>query len=74
MERSLGVSALPGQLGRWGRRWRIVKIPQRRAIAKGDTAPGYAEQAALLEAEGVPFLSDGRGDLKNGQKGGKRHE
>ena len=42
--------------------------------AKGDTAPGYAEQAALLEAEGVPFLSDGRVDLKNGQKSGERHE
>lgn len=27
------IGALPGQLGRWGRRWRIVKILQRRAIA-----------------------------------------
>lgn len=42
--------------------------------AKGGTAPGYTEQAALLEAEGVSFLSDGRVDLKNGQKGGERHE
>ena len=30
----------------------------------GRTAPGWAEQRALLEAEGVAFLPNGRVDLK----------
>ena len=30
----------------------------------GRTAPGWAEQRALLEAEGVAFLLNGRVDLK----------
>ena len=35
--------------------------------AAGRTAPGWQEQRALLEAEGVPFLSNGNVDLKRCQ-------
>ena len=74
MERSLGVSALPGQ--RWaggagaGALNKDPTTPCHRVVnAKGDTAPGYAEQAALLEAErAYLFLSDGRVDLKKWPK------
>ena len=33
----------------------------------GRTAPGWAEQAALLESEGVPLKADGRVDMKRFQ-------
>lgn len=35
--------------------------------AAGRTAPGWQEQRALLEAEGVPFLSNGNVDLRRCQ-------
>ncbi len=51
------------------------EIPCHRVVnAKGNTAPGFAEQAALLLAEGVPFLAEGRVDLKRCLEGRKRHE
>lgn len=42
--------------------------------AGGRTAPGFAEQASLLQAEGVPFLSDGRVDLQVCRRNGEKDE
>ena len=76
------VKQIPsGQVATYGEiAWRIGapraarQVGQALAHCKDPATPCHAEQAALLEAEGVPFLSDGRVDLKNGQKSGERHE
>lgn len=40
-------------------------LPCHRVVdASGRTAPGWPGQRTLLEAEGVPFRTDGRVDLK----------
>ena len=40
-------------------------VPAHRVVnASGRTAPGWAEQRALLESEGVSFRPNGRVDLK----------
>ena len=40
-------------------------IPCHRVVnSQGRCAPGYFEQPALLQAEGVAFLPDGRVDMK----------
>ena len=40
-------------------------IPCHRVVnSVGRCAPGYAEQQALLQSEGVSFLKDGRVDMK----------
>jgi len=40
-------------------------IPCHRVVnSKGCCAPGYREQRALLAAEGISFLQDGRVDMK----------
>ena len=39
-------------------------VPCHRVVnAEGRTAPGWEEQRARLEAEGVPFRRNGRADL-----------
>lgn len=57
---------MPGYARHVGRA--LARAPQRvpchRVVnAEGRTAPGWEEQRARLEAEGVPFRRNGRADL-----------